>query len=277
MAGDPFEAPVLGPWFEDAMRRVRDDPKALAIVLPSLARRAGRAELARGRIRIGEAEIERGAWRTCDVAGHRLIEACAIAHADLDDSVLHELFLHGDFEERVIVLRHVSLLPIQSVTIALLGEVQRTNTAAWFEALVCDNDLLARAVASGRLPRDDAYKILLKGAFVDLRLHRFYGIEHHASAELTRFVTGLATEREAAGRAVWVDTNRLVAHAPIEGSVDRVLRGLEDSRAEYRHASVDGLAVLLATHGDARLNAAARGAFERESDPGLRVRLSELI
>ncbi|MCA8969811.1 MAG: hypothetical protein KDC95_08515, partial [Planctomycetes bacterium] len=95
------------------MRRVREDPKALSVVLPSLARKAGRTELARGRIRIGDAEVERGAWRTCDVAGHRLIEA-----TDFPDEELVGLFLHGDFEERAIVMRHVSTREVRDSTIA---------------------------------------------------------------------------------------------------------------------------------------------------------------
>lgn len=255
-------------WFVEARQVVRADAQRLAVYFPALARRCGRAALEPARVQVDGIAFERAAWRRCDVAGHLLIEASGV-----EDAALIELFQHGDLEERTIVMRHHAAVPIRPSTIALLAEAQRSNTNAWFEALVCDNNVLARALDSGLLPADEGYKILLKGAFMDLALDRFFGIEAHASPELTRLVTGLATEREAAGRAVWVDTCRVVAWAPMTGTRERVLRGLDDARLPYRAAAIDGLASLIEREHDAALVGAAASALARETDAQLRARL----
>ena len=131
--------------------------------------------------------------------------------ATLGTVAVFALFLHGDFEERTIVMRSLAVADVGPATVELLGEAQRTNTQTHFEACVCDSNLVARAVGQRDFKTNDAYKTLLKGAFVGLPLDRFFGILDHASPELARMVEGLASERRAAGRAVWPDTDRVVA------------------------------------------------------------------
>ena len=47
----------------------------------------------------GAAQVDLGMWRTCDAAGYALIH-----HVAADDAALVDLFLHGDFEERIAAL-----------------------------------------------------------------------------------------------------------------------------------------------------------------------------
>lgn len=227
-------------WLRSQVERVRaEGASILPVLFPALARKTGRQPLPAARITTGEFEIECAAWRACDVAGHHL---CAAASPS--DEMLVDLFRHGDFEERSIVMRLHALQPIRPSTIELLGEAQRTNTQTHFESLVCDSNLLARAMRDSRFDVDSGYKIVLKAAFVDLPLSRFFGVLEHASEELSRYVTGLATEREAAGREAWIDTNRVIAHAPIDGSAERIRRGLTHADPLYRQASTEAMLVL---------------------------------
>ncbi len=257
-------------WLSTTEARVGRDPAALPAVFPSLARQLGRTQLTPEIIQEPNFIVDFGAWRTCDAGGLALIRS-----ATPDDAQLIDLFLHGDFEERTILLRSLACLSIHEATIQLLGEAQRTNTQVHFEACVCDSDLVARAI-DAQLPTFqavDGYKVLLKAAFVGVRLQRFFGIERHASSELTRMVTGLATEREAAGRPIWADTNRVIARAPIEGSLARIRAGLEHADPEQRLAAAEAVAIL----GDAELIAAAAARLSDEKRPDIRAALQTAI
>ena len=86
-------------------------------------------------------------------------------------------------------------------------------------------------------------------------------------------VQGLATEREAAGRDPWVDTNRVVARAPVDGSLERLRRGLTDEREGHRLAAAEGLAHLR----DAELLEVAAEQLDHESSDAIRAALSAAL
>src|SRR5262249_12698298 len=136
------------------------------------------------------------------------------------------------------------LLPIGALTTRLFGEVQRTNVVLHLEAAVCDGDLFARAVGAAGFDQAAANRLLLKVAFLDLPLARLFGAERHANAELSRMLQDLATEREAAGRAVWRDTWRLIGRAPCPGTAARLIGGLEHGDDGVRLAAAEGLLAL---------------------------------
>ncbi len=260
--------PAAGWLAASRARLAREGPGLLPVLFPALARRLGRDLLPAGLHRDGAMLVETGAWRRCDAAGLALAEDCAP-----DDASLVDLFLHGDMEERIIVLRALGLLPITDGTIRLLGEVQRTNIGVHFEAAVCESNLAVRALEHGGWNQEDLDRLVLKAAFLDVRLPRLFEVFDHVGAETSRMVQGLATEREAAGRDPWVDTNRVVARAPVDGSLERLRRGLADAREEQRLAAAEGVAYLR----DAELLKLAAERIDHESSESIRSILAAAV
>lgn len=206
----------------------------------------------------GDAKVDLAAWRACDAGALLLIQA-----GKASEELLLDLYHHGDMEERAMVFRAMTCMPVCAATITLLGEAQRTNTANHFEAAVCDSNLLARTLGQHGFEEDDFNRVVLKLAFVDLPLHRALDTESHANAELSRMLQDLATEREAAGRRVWRDTNYLIAKAPTAGTIARIAGGLEHGDDAHRLAAARGLPYVK----DERLLALARERLDREPRP----------
>jgi hypothetical protein len=231
-------------WLTDAQASVaRSGASSLPMLLPQLARRLGRERLGGGRVRSGEAEVDLDAWRVCDAGGFTLV---ALARAE--PALLVDLYRHGDMEERTIVLRSLGLLPVTAATAVLLGEVQRTNTLVHVEAGALDSNLVVRALAAGAgaagFAEADFQRLLLKVAFVDLPAWRMFGALGKASPALTEMLQGFATEREAAGRSVWIDTYRFIGRAPAAGTAARLLGGIEHGDDRVRLAAAEGLVAL---------------------------------
>lgn len=235
-------------WWNQAVDRVDAEgvDKAVPVLLPALARRLGRDRLDgpvladpsivdNGR----QARVDVSAWRLCDVAGLLLL-----SHAEVSDELIVDLWLHGDFEEREIVFRALSLLPVTAATTQLFGEAQRTNTMTHFEALCCDHNLPARACGSDGFGQDDFNRLVLKAAFVDVPLDRMLEARELANPELSRMLQDLATEREAAGRRIWADTDRMIGPALAGGSLARLLGGIEHGDDDRRLAAAEALATL---------------------------------
>ncbi|HLU38464.1 MAG TPA: EboA domain-containing protein [Planctomycetota bacterium] len=257
-------------WLEDAGARAeREGASAVRTLLPALPRRLGRQGFATGLRRIGAATIDLGAWRRCDVAA-----AALLSLARADDGVLLDLHAHGDLEERTMVLRAATVREPSAATAVLFAEVQRSNAVPHFEALACDNDLAARAC--GRIEgfgREQLDRMVLKAAFLGLRLARLFGVERRANEELSRMLQDLATEREAAGRPVWPDTALLIARAPVPGTVARLLGDLEHGDDERRAAAAVALGLL----GRADLLPFVRERLPREPKPAIRDALAQTI
>ncbi len=256
-------------WRASVARCASEGGRAVPHLLPALPRRLGRQGRWRGVRALADGRTDLAAWRPCDLAACALFDA-----ARADDALLLDLYAHGDIEERAMVLRAVSVRPLGPVTEKLFGEAQRSNTQPHFEALVCDGDLVARAC--GRLPGfgiDQVNRVMLKAAFLGIRLARLFDIERHANAELSRMLQDLATEREAAGRPVWPDTSYLVGRAPVGGSVARLLGELEHGDDARRLAGIDGL-----THVHrADLAPFLRDRLTREPKPQIRAALQEAL
>lgn len=220
------------------LRDQQVDAGRIPVLFPGLPRRMGRDLLDAGLHTEGERRVDLGAWRRCDLAALLLLQK-----VDAGPDLLLELFRHGDLEERSMVLRSLSLLPLSAATAELLGEAQRTNTVSHFSAAVLDSNLAACALADRGCAFDQAdfERLVIKLAFSDLPLGRLYDAARGASPELSRMAQDLATEREAAGRRVWTDTWRLISWAPASGSIPRLLGGLEHGDDDIRMAAVEGL------------------------------------
>lgn len=247
---------------------VRADRSRLPVVFPGLPRKLHKEPLRGGAFADGGVKINFDAWRTCDAGAALLLTDCRVTETELWD-----LFAHGDLEERAMLLRALALLPITPTTIRLIGEAQRTNMVMHCEAAVCDCDLLSRCIGQHGFAVDDFNRMLLKLAFLDLPLRRAIDAEGHANAELSRMLQGLATEREAAGRAVWRDTWRLIGRAPTEGSVARLIGGLEHGDDGVRLCAVEGLQQL----GRPDLLPFAKERLAREQRPEVLAALQLLL
>lgn len=258
-------------WLQSARDEVQKDPARLPVLFPQLPRRLGRKAFTSGIVQMDGSRIDLGAWRSCDAGALMLLlEARPTAE------VLLDLYHHGDMEEKAMLMRSAAVLPLGTWTTDLLGEAQRTNTVNLFEAMVCDSDLLCRALASEELPdfgQEDFNRVLLKQAFMGLPLARVLGAEAAANAELSRMLQDLATEREAAGRGVWPDTNTMIARAPTAGSIGRLAGALEHGDDQHRLAAARGLQHC--DHPLLREVAAAR--LEREPRESIRKALSEAL
>ena len=204
---------------------------------PALARRAGRAPLS-GRAQVGDAVADLAQWRRCDAVGAALL----FKAEPLPKGFVLDLYLKGDLEEKAAAVRALVLLPLSDDASRVLDELQRSNVVAHFEAGVLDGNLPARALDAGLLSRDRFDRLVLKAAFLDLPLDRTVGVLERPGPALSRMLQDLATEREAAGRAVWRDTCRMIAGAPVDGTIGRLLGALENGDDRTRLAAARGLA-----------------------------------
>jgi hypothetical protein len=240
---DPLAAPCKGADLGPLLDALAAPPERLRAEIPtlwpSLARRAGRTPLS-GRVEAGDAIADLSAWRRCDAVGAALL----FRAEPLPAGLVLDLFLKGDLEEKTAATRALVLLPLREDAAKVLEELQRSNVVAHFEAGVLDGNLLARALDAGLLDRGRFDRLVLKAAFLDLPLDRMIGVLERPGPNLSRMLQDLATEREAAGRAVWRDTCRLIAGAPVDGTVGRLLGALEHGDDRTRLAAARGLAVL---------------------------------
>ncbi len=273
-------SPDAAAWWRGALARVAapgaEGARAIPELFPALARRVGRGAIGVGVAREpvesgGTALVDRSAWRACDAAGLALLRA---AHAP--DATLLDLYSHGDLEERAILLRSLALLPLTDATARLLEEVQRSNLVPHFEAAICGSNLLSRAHDHRAFGREWFNRMTLKAGFIGLDASRLLDIFSRANPELSRMLQDLATEREAAGRAVWPDTWRFIARAPTDGSLARLIGGLEHGADSVRHAAADGALALDAKHRAAILPF-VRERLAREPRAEIRALLSRMI
>ena len=258
-----------GPLADQLVEEVRADRGRLPVVFPGLPRRTARSPVGGGRREFGDALVDLDAFRVCD-----LIAAYLTTSINATADELIDVFLHGDIEERAMLLRSLTFLPLGDATQRLMIEVLRTNIVLHLEAALCDHNLLTRAIRAGAVDNDTGNRLLLKFAFVDLPLRRAYGAEEQASEELSRMLQDLATEREAAGRSVWRDTWRMLGRAPCQGSLARLIGGLEHGDDGVRHAAADGL--LLLTERGAGIAHFAKERIPREPRAEIRELLERL-
>lgn len=259
-------------WWPQTQKRVSTgDASGLEAAFPALVRRCGREPLVEPeddpRFLVCDAFV-------LDLAAYRRADATAVdlvtrfLDHEGDPAVLRRLFDQGDLDERVSVMRCLPLVGDHPVVLDLLGEAQRSNTQDVYEAAWCDHDLAAR-----RLPEDEFNRMVLKLAFSDIPLWRVLDAQDRANRELSRMLQDFATEREAAGRPMWVDTLRLIARAPVEGTRARLIGHLEHGRDALRLAAAESI-VHLNEPGMARF---VRERHGRERHPGVREALERAL
>ncbi|MEE9391375.1 MAG: EboA domain-containing protein [Planctomycetota bacterium] len=186
----------------------------LEVHFAATLRKIGREALTGGLIQNDQAAIIAESFRLCDLAAPLLFDAAGIAN---DGDAIFRLYERGDHEERRMILKALTLLPVMPVSIRLLQEAHRTNDGNIFIAAFADTDLPARA-----LDDDDFARGILKAAFTDLSLDRILGASKRATPELSRMLLDFMSEREAAHRPVWAGSIELAAFAPCPGVLAKV-------------------------------------------------------
>lgn len=256
---------------DELLAGLRSDRSRLPVVFPGIPRRFGKDAIGGGKQSFGDALVDLDALRVCDVVAAYLVTSIEATEEEIVD-----VYMHGDIEERAMLLRSLNFLPLGSTTDRLLGEVLRTNIVLHMEAALCDTDLLARTVSSKTIDDDTANRLLLKFAFLDMDLTRALGAYALANVTLSTMLQDLATEREAAGRSVWRHTYRMLGHAACPGAVARLVGGLEHGDDGVRHAAAEGLIALRSTETQINQNLIAQFASERlPREP--RATVSELL
>lgn len=229
-------------WSAAELDAIDKGQHALEVAFPALVRRCGATPLVpldhEGRfVATDSYRLDLAAWRVADAAAALLVTSAIDAGHESD--LLRTLFDQGDLDERVSVMRCMPFIAELNVVLDFMREAQRTNTSDLFEAAWFDHDL-----ASTYLPQDDFNRMILKIAFCDLPLARVFGAVDRANGDLSRMLQDFATEREAAGRSVWLDTLHLIARAPVAGTTARVVGHLEHGDDAVRLAAVQAVAAM---------------------------------
>jgi hypothetical protein len=157
-------------------------------------------------------------------------------------------------------LRALAVAGKSAAALDVILDAMRLAADELVEAALADNPYSGK-----QLPEHEFRRAVLKCAFVGISVERIAGIETRADAELTRMLLGLASEREAAGRAVPPDLWPVAALAPVPGLLARLLGLLENGNVAHRTAAARALGRLVDRE-QARPFLLDR--YSRESDEG---------
>jgi hypothetical protein len=188
-------------WVDRALTAIGPplDRDAFTAAYTAAARRVGKVTpaLAGGEAgRAGEATWSRDEM----MRGALLIMAAEVTAPETLQSLVDDLYHHGDNRERQAVLRVLPLLPEPERFIPLAVEACRTSIQPLFEAIACENPYPA-----AHFPEPNFNQMILKALFIGVPLRRIVGLPERVTGELKRMAADYASERRAAGRSVSVD------------------------------------------------------------------------
>jgi hypothetical protein len=263
-------------WLDEALAAAAagDD---LRLLFPAAARRVGRGGLDSPGATLTAAtgdSIRLAAWRVDDAARVLLLLAAASHSPTRALRLAHDLYFAGDARERIGALRAVSFLPDAATSDAALPAVLdavRMNQGEVVEAAILDNPY-----ASRHLPQHEWRKAVLKAVFVGHSIRRVLALEARADAELASSLIDLASEREAATRAVPPEIWPVAALHPPPGLAAKLLGYLEHPSDEHRAAAAEALGRLLG-RGDSRLRPFIADRAEREHSDTVRALLKQAL
>jgi len=213
-----------------------DAASDVRLAFPAVSRHVGRDGLdAPGATLVTEIgdRISLAAWRIDDAARVLLLRESR------DLKLALELYRSGDAREKCGVLRALAFLPgaaTNAVALPAILDAMRMAQGEIFEAGLLDN-----AYAAVHLPQLEWRKAALKAVFVGHALRRVIRLEKRADAELSASLLDLATEREAAGRAVPPELWPIAAMFPPPGLAGKLLGYLEHPADEHRAAAAQAL------------------------------------
>jgi hypothetical protein len=236
-----------------------DAQRNLDEAFPAVSRKLGREPLGAGDavVSFDGDEVPLRAWR-CDDAGRALL----IANAPDPEAAAKEMYFQGDLREKAGALRALAIVGKTASALDVILDAMRLAADELVEAALADNPYSGK-----HLPEHELRRAVLKCAFIGISVERVAKLEPRADAELTRMLLGLASEREAAGRAVPPDLWPVAALAPVPGLTARLIGLLEHGNPAHRAAAARALG-RLSDRESARPFLADR--FARESDENVK-------
>lgn len=147
------------------------------------------------------------AWTHKQAARACLLLACA-AQADplLVQRQTNELFYKGDTDERIVVLRCLTLLPPVGQYDLLATDAVRSHVTEVFEAIACENPYPLHHFTESAFNQ-----LVMKAYFTGIAVHRIVGLATRRNPELKRMALDFAAERRAASRPVPADLDLVTA------------------------------------------------------------------
>jgi hypothetical protein len=192
-----------GDWFAGALQEVGNDRQALTGRWSGAGRRLGRGAIELSpreadALRAAGADLVPAGWGA-DECGRALLLLAALEKTPAPEqlAVVEDLYRTGEIRERQAVLRALAYLPDPERFTALAVDSVRANVVSELEAIACENPFPAR-----HFPEPAFNQLVMKSLFNGISLRRIEGFDGRRSSELVRMVSGYASERRAAGRAV---------------------------------------------------------------------------
>lgn len=125
----------------------------------------------------------------------------------------------ADIREQTAIFSAFPLLPHQEELIETAVDGLRTNIVDIYDSIALDNPFPAQNFS------DEAWnQMVLKSFFIDRPLHRIYGVDFRANAQLAEALSNLAHERWSAGRRVSPELWRSCANFLTDQIVEDIKR-----------------------------------------------------
>ncbi len=124
--------------------------------------------------------------------------------------MIDDLYVRGDNDERVALLRTLSLLPEPARFLSTAVEACRTNVLPVFEAIACENPY-----PHSYFPELNFNQMVMKALFTGVPLPRIVGLSMRLTPALARMAQDYVRERTMAGRTVPDDIGLIVAEADV--------------------------------------------------------------
>jgi len=121
-------------------------------------------------------------------------------------NLIKNIFGTADLDERVAILKGLSILPYQSRLTEIASEGVRSNSKLLFEAIALNNPFPCDFFNESQWNQ-----MVLKAAFIDSSISDIFGLERRANAALSDMAIDLVHERKAAGRDITPEIWRIIA------------------------------------------------------------------
>jgi hypothetical protein len=207
----------IRPWWVESIRDPSDPERFLA-TFAGAGRRLGTASVAlteseRSQLQGSEfAGLIRDGLPLAELGRIALLQKAldAVPH-DRHEKLVDDVYRLGGHEEKIAVLRALSVLPDSERFIKIAADGVRTNAVEILAAIANDNPYPARHFSF------DAFnQLVMKVVFNNLPLSKVVGLAARTNAELARMARDFADERRAAARPVPSDLHLIADFSQTE-------------------------------------------------------------
>jgi hypothetical protein len=174
---------------------------------------------------------------TTDLAGRMfLLHALAQAAPEQLPAAVQAAYEEGDSQEKLAVMRALTLLPQAERFVEIALDVGRCNELDLFSSLAARNPYPSRHY------NELAWnKLYMKAVFLDVPLAQMIGVEQRNNSELSRMALEYVEQQESAGRSFPNEIWQVVAALPPPGAIGKLLGYLSHAVADVRLGAAAGL------------------------------------